>query len=207
VVVVIIAAMAALLVGVGSLVIARGFSSRPLALRNILHVPDISKNLLSVHKFSRNNDVFFEYHPLHFFVKDRQWRQALLEGRCESGLYPIKPSNAASLHHALLSRSANRAQWHACLGHPSNQTVQSILCLNNILYASESSLPVCNACQLAKSHQLPYSTSLHHSHDPLELIFPDVWGPAPQSVMGFKYYISFVDDFSKFSWIYLMHDR
>jgi histone deacetylase 1/2 len=39
------------------------------------------------------------------------------------------------------------------------------------------------------------------------MIFSDVWGPAPQSVGGFKYYISFIDDFSKFCWVYLMHDR
>jgi hypothetical protein len=41
----------------------------------------------------------------------------------------------------------------------------------------------------------------------LELLFSDVWGPAPTSVGGYKYYISFIDDFSKFSWVYLMHDR
>ena len=34
-------------------------TARPLALRNILHVPEIFKHLLSVHKFSRDNDVFF----------------------------------------------------------------------------------------------------------------------------------------------------
>ena len=38
-------------------------AARPLALRNILHVPEISKHLLSVHKFFRDNDVIFEYHP------------------------------------------------------------------------------------------------------------------------------------------------
>jgi histone deacetylase 1/2 len=53
-------------------------ADRPLALRNILHIPNITKNLLSVHKFSRDNDVFFEYHPWHFSIKDRQSRRSLL---------------------------------------------------------------------------------------------------------------------------------
>jgi hypothetical protein len=35
----------------------------PLALTNILHVPEISKNLLSVHKLARDNNIFFEFHP------------------------------------------------------------------------------------------------------------------------------------------------
>jgi hypothetical protein len=37
---------------------------------------------------------------------------------------------------------------------------------------------------------------------PLELVFSDVWGPAPESVGRKKYYVSFIDDFSKFVWIY-----
>jgi hypothetical protein len=36
---------------------------------------------------------------------------------------------------------------------------------------------VCNVCQLAKSHQLPYNNSIHRSASPLELVFSDVWGP------------------------------
>jgi hypothetical protein len=37
--------------------------TRPLALNNVLHVPEISKHLLSVHKLSRDNNVFFEFYP------------------------------------------------------------------------------------------------------------------------------------------------
>jgi hypothetical protein len=44
---------------------------RPLALHNILHIPAVAKPLLSIHKFSRDNDVFFEYHHWHFSIKDR----------------------------------------------------------------------------------------------------------------------------------------
>jgi histone deacetylase 1/2 len=38
---------------------------------------------------------------------------------------------------------------------------------------------------------------------PFELVFSDVWGPAP-ALSKHSYYVSFIDDFSKFSWIYLL---
>jgi hypothetical protein len=38
---------------------------------------------------------------------------------------------------------------------------------------------------------------------PLALIFTDVWGPAPVcSRSGFKYYVSFLDAYSKYTWLY-----
>ena len=37
--------------------------------------------------------------------------------------------------------------------------------------------------------------------------FPDVWGPAPSSVGRLTYYVSFIDDYSKYSWIYLLKKR
>lgn len=58
-------------------------TTRPLVLRSILHVPEISKHLLSVHCFSRDNDVCFEFHPWHFSIKDRKSGKSLLDGRCE----------------------------------------------------------------------------------------------------------------------------
>jgi histone deacetylase 1/2 len=101
----------------------------------------------------------------------------------------------------------NKEQWHRRLGHPSSQVVQSILRLNNLSFCNNEHANVCNACQLAKSHQIPYSISRHVSTSPLELIYTDVWGPAITSVGGFKYYVSFIDDFSKFSWVYLLHAK
>jgi hypothetical protein len=40
--------------------------SSPLHLKNVLHVPSASKNLLSVHKVTLDNDVFFEFHQFSF---------------------------------------------------------------------------------------------------------------------------------------------
>jgi hypothetical protein len=60
---------------------------------------------------------------------------------------------------------------------------------------------------MAKSHQLPYPKSSSVSTSPLELVFSDVWGPASESFGRFKYYVSFIDDYSKFTWIYLLKKK
>jgi hypothetical protein len=39
-------------------------------LSNVLHVPYITKSLLSVQKFYRDNNIYFEFHPSMFYVKD-----------------------------------------------------------------------------------------------------------------------------------------
>jgi histone deacetylase 1/2 len=39
--------------------------SKPLHLKNVLHVPNATKNLVSIHRFTRDNDVFIEFHPCH----------------------------------------------------------------------------------------------------------------------------------------------
>lgn len=70
-----------------------------------------------------------------------------------------------------------------------------------------SSDSVCDACQQAKSHQLPYPKSSSVSSFPLQLVFSDVWGPAPESVGRNKFYVSFIDDYSKFTWIYLLRHK
>jgi histone deacetylase 1/2 len=42
---------------------------------------------------------------------------------------------------------------------------------------------------------------------PFELVFSDACGPTPASVSKHSYYVSFIDDFSKFSWTYLLKKR
>ena len=35
-------------------------------------------------------------------------------------------------------------------------------------------------------------------------IYSDVWGPAQTSVSGHNYYVSFIDAYSRFTWLYLI---
>jgi hypothetical protein len=56
--------------------------------------------------------------------------------------------------------------------------VQCVLGDNKIAFdKSLNSEVVCDACQCAKSHQLPFPRSSRVSTTPLELVFSDVWEP------------------------------
>ena len=54
-------------------------------------------------------------------------------------------------------------------------------------------------------HQLPFPKSDFQASKPLELIHSNVWGPATiTSVNDFQYYVIFVYEYSKFTWLYLL---
>jgi len=61
-------------------------SSSSFVLNNILVVPQITKNLLSVQKFAQDNNVYFEFHNLFFFIKDYSGN-VLHKGFISDGLY------------------------------------------------------------------------------------------------------------------------
>jgi histone deacetylase 1/2 len=185
-------------------------STRNLHLSNVLHSPYISKNLLSTHKLANDNDCFVEIHPSSFCVKDLKTRATLLRGRAHGGLYPVPPHQP---HHRRClpqahSIALSKEPWHRRLGHPAPPIVQAILQSNKLGPLQNNGVPhVCDACQQAKLHQLPYAVSSRVSTSPLELVHTDVWGPAIRSAGGFRYYVSFLDDFSKFTWVYLLKHK
>jgi histone deacetylase 1/2 len=184
--------------------------NKNLHLRNILHVPSANKSLLSVHCLASDNNVFFEFHPTFFLIKDRVTKQILHQGRCERGLYPLAshPSGPSSAKQVYGVNKPSSSRWHSRLGHPAYPIVQRVLRDNNLPCVSASSLEsVCDSCQKAKSHQLPYGRSNSVSSSPLEHIYSDVWGLAPVSVGRYSYYVSFIDDFSKYTWINLIKHK
>jgi hypothetical protein len=69
---------------------------RTFTLSNILHVPHIKKPLLPP-------NVFFEFHPFVFYVKDLITKEVFLSGHIRDGLYIMSKSSATSLPQAFLT--------------------------------------------------------------------------------------------------------
>jgi histone deacetylase 1/2 len=181
-------------------------TSKQLRLTNILHVPSVTRDLLSVHKFTWDNNVFCEFHPFDLFVKDRDTRDVLLRGCYRHGLYELDaPSSTPQVFSGVRTASS---QWHSRLGHPATPIVRHVLHRYELpVHSSSQSDTVCDACQQGKSHQLPFSESSRVVKSPLELVFSDVWGHTQTSLSGHNYYVSFIDAYSRFTWLYLINHK
>jgi hypothetical protein len=144
-----------------------------LHLNNVLHVPKAKKNLASAHRLTKDNSVFLEFHPDYFLIKDQTTKNTILRGRCHRGLYPLPSDRSIKQAFGVVKPSLSR--WHNRLGHPSFPVVSKIVSSNKLHCSFESNKEsVCDACQKAKSHQLPYDRSLSSSKFPLELVHSDV---------------------------------
>lgn len=63
---------------------------------------------------------------------------------------------------------------------------------------------VLNHCNL----NLSISLLLTFVAQPFELIFTNLWGPAPMvSHIGYYYYMAFVDSYTRFTWLYLIKQK
>lgn len=74
---------------VGSVLLST-ISATPLYLNNVLHVPAITKNLLSVSKLLVDNNVLIEFHSTTCFVKAKTSGTILPKGIVRGGLYQVQ---------------------------------------------------------------------------------------------------------------------
>nr|DAD43508.1 TPA_asm: hypothetical protein HUJ06_001738 [Nelumbo nucifera] len=105
------------------------FDNQSFLFTNILHVPSISKNLVSVSQFTRDNNLIVEFHSSHFVVKDPITGKEAIRGPNVNGLYqfPSSSNGTPCCSSQVLTACASTSQWHARLGHPSLEIVRRVL--------------------------------------------------------------------------------
>ena len=100
-------------------------------------------------------------------------------------------------------------ECHRRLGHPNTQILSHVWNSSFLSHRECSSLSIeCDSCKLGKSKTLPFplhASRASHCFDPIHI---DVWGPSPvSSHEKFKYSMTFIDDHSRFTWVYFLHSK
>ncbi|KAL6324735.1 hypothetical protein AAG906_017075 [Vitis piasezkii] len=170
-----------------------------------------SANLLSINQFCLDNNCLFILTGTHYFVKDIQAGRHSLEGGVKGSLSnPIRLMSINKSHalSAVVGIKAPVSVWHSRLGHASLPIVSQLLNKHSLpVEGSVNKMHFCEPCQLGKGKQLPFKPSTRVSSFPLQLIHTDVWFCSTKSLSGCKYYVIFIDDFSRFSWLYPLQNK
>ena len=150
--------------------------------------------------------TYFGNFTLSFVLRRIQvTHQTLLKGDSEEGIYKLTTSPTPL---AFIGERTSPTKWHDRLGHPHCGILLNILNKYGLSKTHKTLQYVCDAYSLAKSHKLPFSQSTYKSTRPLALIHSDVCGPAPiTSLFGYSYYVIFVDDYSKYIWLFPMKKK
>jgi len=169
-------------------------STSSFSLCNVLVVPSLVCNLLSVCQFTRDNHCTIEFDAFGFSIKDLQTRCMILRSNSSDGLYTIPATPQANL-----TTSTNL--WHHRLGHP-GAAILDLLRQNNFISCNKSPHTLCHSCQLGKHVRLPFGNSSSISSLSFELIHCDVWTSPVAIVSGAQYYLVILDDFTHFCWTF-----
>ena len=178
---------------------------KSLKLSNVLCVPSLQKNLVSVAKFCLNNHVSVEFFPSQFLVKDLNTGAILLCGENKNDVYYASHQSIPQVH---ATECSSLGSWHHRLGHPHTKIFRCMLESNKLVSNIPSDFSLsCHSCLCNKSRKLPFGVSSMSSSKPLDLIYSDVWGPTITSSDGYRYYVIFVDHFTRYIWLYPLKNK
>ncbi|KAJ9542336.1 hypothetical protein OSB04_028842 [Centaurea solstitialis] len=177
----------------------------PLSLKNVLHAPHLIKNLVSVRKLTKDNNISVEFDPFGFSVKD--FRTGIHLMRCDSqgDLYPVTHVSrylptVASTYTSLSAISPSI--WHARLGHHGAPIFQFLKHNNSISCNNSSDLPLCRSCVFGKHIKQPFLASNSITFMPFDIIHCDLWTSPILSHAGHRYYLIILDDYTNYLWTF-----
>jgi transposase InsO family protein len=99
--------------------------------------------------------------------------------------------------------------WHIRLAHI-NYKVPPYICkaVTSLLELKVDHEGICNGCAQRKNIKNYFRKRDNKAEGVLELIHSDVCGPMPSSsISGYVYYVSFIDDYSRKTWLYLLKSK
>ncbi|KAL5758543.1 hypothetical protein ACOSP7_021154 [Xanthoceras sorbifolium] len=175
-------------------------SSSTKTISDVLYVPDINQNLLSVGQLiEKGFKISFENSYCHIYDAAGQ---EILQVKMRGKSFSFDPTEE---EHIAYSTDVGITEiWHKRLEHCHLQRMLKMKKNDMIrgLPTLVDYIPNCHACQFGKQNRMPFPKSTWRASQKLQLIHTDVVGPQrTPSLRGSLYYIFFIDDFTRICWI------
>lgn len=178
-------------------------------IRNVFLVPSLKTSLLSVVQMVENGYSLYFADGLCFIYDRKKKNQIIATVKMQNRNFP--------LHWNYVSNTALKVEvedswlWHRRFGHFNFHALKILQQKNMIrdMPCIQEISDVCEGCQLGKQHRLSFPHGqAWRGTAPLELMHTDVFGPMrTPSLYQSRYFILFIDDFTRMTWVYFLHER
>ena len=179
-----------------------------LFIQNVLFVPNFSYNLISISKLISRSNCTIIFSTNECLIQDKISTKKIGTTSLQLELYVIKNGARAKGDSStqICNNIVKDNVWHMCLGHPSQKRMEVFN--KKFPYVTLPTNSNCDVFHLAKQRKLPFPSSTSYANSVFDLIHVDIWGPCTVTSMnGDKYFLTIVDNHSRFTWLYIMKKK
>ncbi|KAG7554602.1 Retrotransposon Copia-like N-terminal [Arabidopsis suecica] len=178
--------------------------NKHILLQNVLFIPEFRLNLISISSLTSDLGFRVVFDPCSCEIQDLTKELTIGKGRRVANLYVLDVEETEISVNAVVDVS----MWHKRLGHPSFSRLDVISESLGTTRHKNKGLAYCHICHLAKQKKLSYHSQNHICNTNLELLHIDIWGPfSVESIDGYRYFLTIVDDHSRATWVYLLRNK
>ena len=184
-----------------------------ITLTGVLYIPQFNYNLISISKVTQALDCNFVFTDSLCLIQSSV-QKMIGSGRMVNGLYYLESTTSHGPSPVYMAGThcnsvtiPKTALWHFRFGHTSCSRIEAMAKLySDIVWNKDTAS--CDICHLSKQKKLPFNFSNHRASCCFELLHMDLWGPfSTATVHGHKYFLTIVDDFSRFTWLVLLKGK
>lgn len=183
-----------------------------VTLRDVLYVPQLKTNFLSIGKVTSNN-YNIKFNGVNAIIRNQKGTEILRAPKA-GYLYvyneKYEHSNTEKLCAARLTNE-NFLVWHRRYGHLNAASLSSLHKNNMVLglnLKGKEDVVDCKTCFRGKMTVLPFPNTTVRSKEKLELIHSDICGPMKNKSLGhYSYFVLFIDDFSRKMFVYFLKNK
>jgi transposase InsO family protein len=135
-----------------------------------------------------------------------------MEAVLKGSLYVLKLAEDGKQQRAMAAKESPSADlWHRRFSHLNHEAIKTLSTKGLVEGLDIAANPpqFCEACIEGKAHKHPFPTlTTRRSTELLELVHSDICGEiSPNTISGFKYFISFIDDKSRYGYVKLLERK
>ncbi|KAH9771353.1 Integrase catalytic domain-containing protein [Citrus sinensis] len=186
----------------------KGWFSNFKELDDVRYVPSLKKNFISLGVLESKGLIIALRDEL---LKIVAGALTIMKGTKRNNLYYFQGSTVIGSASPVSGKDADSEAtklWHMRLGHAGKKALQTLAKQGLLKGTNSCKLEFCEHCVLGKQTRVKFGSAIHDTKGILDYVHSDVWGPTKTaSLGGMHYFITFVDDYSRKVWVYLMKNK